>query len=61
MTSTNVPGRYERINDFRLTYDDLPDGAFFALAEEQGIGVSDWVWFAKQYEKRESRKRERGK
>ncbi len=24
-------------------FDDEPDGAFFALAEEQGIDVEDWA------------------
>ena len=40
--------RFEEIAAFRDTYDDLPDGAFFALAEEQGITTDDWVWFAKK-------------
>lgn len=26
--------------------DDLPDGAFFAMAEEQGITSDDWVEYA---------------
>ncbi len=46
--------RFERIAKFRDTYDDLPDGAFFALAEEQGISVDDWAWFAKQEEQRKA-------
>lgn len=32
--------------DFTETFDDLPDGAFFAMAEEFGIGVDD---FATEY------------
>lgn len=27
--------------------DDMPDGAFFALAEEmEGWDVDDWVWYS---------------
>ena len=44
--------RYEEIDAFRLKNDDLPDGAFFALAEEQGIGPSDWVDWVEEYERR---------
>lgn len=34
---------------FRDEYDDLPDGAFFAIAEEQGVTdfltkMADWEW-----------------
>lgn len=38
--------RYKDIAEFRDTFDDLPDGAFFAMAEERGIDVEDWGWFA---------------
>ncbi len=29
--------------DFTDIYDDLPDGAFFALAEEHGIQIEDFI------------------
>ena len=38
--------RYRRIDEYRLRMDDLPDGAFFAAAEEEGIDVDDWGWFS---------------
>lgn len=44
--------RYETIDRFRLDNDDLPDGAFWAKASEEGIEVEDWEWFSKEYEKR---------
>lgn len=28
---------------FTDIYDDLPDGAFFALAEEMGLDVTDFI------------------
>lgn len=37
---------FQKIARFRDEYDDLPDGAFFAIAEEQDIDVDDWAWFA---------------
>ena len=43
---------FQTIKLFNDTHDDLPDGAFFALAEEQGITVDDWAWFADECEKR---------
>lgn len=44
--------RYDTINEFRIQHDDLPDGAFFAIAEEQGITIDDWAWFAIEHERR---------
>lgn len=35
---------------------DMPDGAFFALAEEQGIDVDDWAWFADECKRRKTYK-----
>lgn len=36
--------RYEEICSFVIAFDNLPDGAFFALAEEQyGITIDDWA------------------
>lgn len=43
---------FEEINNFRLEFDDLPDGAFYALAEEHGIEIDDWAWFADECERR---------
>lgn len=35
--------RIEKREQFAADHDDMPDGAFFALAEEHGIGIDDWV------------------
>lgn len=40
------PEKYDEMLDFQETFDDLPDGAFFALAEEQGIEQEDWIELA---------------
>jgi hypothetical protein len=37
--------RYEKLKGFNDTHEDMPDGAFFALAEEHGIDVYDWDEF----------------
>lgn len=39
--------KLEEMMAFSAMYDDLPDGAFFALAEEQeGWNTDDWVWYS---------------
>lgn len=38
--------RYLEMKSFRDRMDDMPDGAFFALAEENGYDSEDWGWFA---------------
>jgi len=39
--------RWSKIDFYRRHYDELPDGAFFALAEDSfGIDVDDWAWFS---------------
>lgn len=37
--------RLEEIETFMEISDDLPDGAFWALAEEKGIDASDLEWW----------------
>ena len=44
---------YQRMDDYRLSQDDLPDGAFFQAAEDlHGFTAEDWVWFSDEYYKR---------
>lgn len=43
--------KYQKCKKFAQRYFDLPDGAFFALAEEQGIDMDDWIEHAAQQEK----------
>jgi hypothetical protein len=39
--------KFREMERFCDTYDDMPDGAFFALAEDMhGWTVDDWVWYA---------------
>jgi len=38
--------RYEYIKLFSENNDNLPDGAFFALAEEYDIDLDDWIEFS---------------
>lgn len=40
------------MKEFNEDFDDMPDGAFFAMAEEMyGWDVYDWAWFAEKSEK----------
>lgn len=42
-----LPGKYLEMRSWSWSNDDMPDGAFFALAEEEmGWDVDDWVWYA---------------
>lgn len=43
--------KYKFIKQWNNSHDDMPDGAFFALAEEEGIGQDDWVEFSKEQKK----------
>lgn len=46
--------KLESMNTYRLEQDDLPDGAFFQLAEDMhGWTCDDWLWFSEEFEKRE--------
>lgn len=39
--------RYLAMRSYRDTFDSLPDGAFFANAEQSfGFDVEDWGWFS---------------
>ena len=50
--------KFDAMNEYRLEHDDLPDGAFFQLAEDMhGWTPKDWIWFSEQYED-EARERE---
>jgi hypothetical protein len=40
--------KFAMMKEFREDFDELPDGAFFALASERGWTVEDWVWFSEQ-------------
>ena len=54
--------RYLNIKRFNNDFDDTPDGAFFALAEEMyGIDIDDWVWFAEVQENDPDYKKETNK
>ncbi len=45
--------QFEEMRSFSKSFNDEPDGAFFALAQDvHGWGVDDWAWYAEQYEKR---------
>jgi hypothetical protein len=45
--------KYEAMDAYRIAQDDLPDGAFFQMAEDvHGWTVDDWMWFSQQYEAR---------
>jgi hypothetical protein len=39
----NKKGRRARAKEFSEMFDDLPDGAFFAMAEEFGIEIDDFI------------------
>lgn len=43
---------FDKMKDFSNENDGLPDGAFFALAEEQGIQIEDWEWYADECQRR---------
>lgn len=47
---------FNKIQTFCEIYDDLPDGAFFALAEEQGITIDDWSAYADECELKKGKK-----
>jgi hypothetical protein len=39
--------QYLLMKSYSEVHDDMPDGAFFALAEEMhGWDIDDWVWFS---------------
>lgn len=48
----NADERFAEIKAFNDANSDMPDGAFFAMAEEEGIDMDDWAWFAEECEKR---------
>jgi hypothetical protein len=43
---------FERMRDFSQENTDLPDGAFFAKAAEEGFEIEDWEWYAEELKKR---------
>lgn len=42
---------YEEIKGLMELYDDLPEGAFMAVMEENGVGVDDMAAISEQLEK----------
>lgn len=46
LTDDEERAEFARINAFNEAQEDTPDGAFFAMGEEFGIDVDDWVWFS---------------
>jgi len=48
---------YLKCKTFSEMYDHLTDGAFFALAEEQGITLEDWKIYAEECERRKNLKK----
>lgn len=40
--------KYIRLQNFISDNSDLSDWAFFAKAEEEGISLEDWEWYAEQ-------------
>lgn len=46
--------QYNKMKRYCDGNDDMPDGAFFAMAEEMhGWTVDDWVWYSEEYKKHE--------
>lgn len=53
MDDAELEAEFESMKFFNDTNSDMPDGAFFALAEDMhGWDVYDWAWFADQCEER---------
>lgn len=51
-------GQFLLMKSYRDTFDDMPDGAFFAMAEEQyWWDAGDWKWFSEQLEKEKADKK----
>lgn len=42
--------KYQDMRAFSDEFDDSPDGAFFAMAEERGWDTEDWGWYSEVYE-----------
>ncbi len=40
--------KLQQMDDFCSENINMPDGAFFAMAEEQGILLEDWEWYSEQ-------------
>lgn len=46
-----VTTKFKDMERYQRTNDDMPDGAFFAMAEEtEGWDAEDWGWFAEVQE-----------
>jgi len=45
MKKNQIPKWVRRCLDFQKQFDDLPDGAFFGVAQEKGIPIEDWAAF----------------
>jgi hypothetical protein len=45
--------KYQEMKNFCIQFDDLPDGAFFGMAEElHSWNVDDWEWYSKEWKRR---------
>lgn len=43
--------KYQEMKSFTEVNDDMPDGAFFAMAQEMhGWEPEDWGWYSEVYE-----------
>jgi len=45
-----LPPHIQRCEDYIKENDDLPDGAFFAKAEEEGLTIGAWAIYANYLE-----------
>jgi len=47
MKNTPTDPQYIAMKEFCVENDDMPDGAFFALAEDMhDWTIDDWIWFS---------------
>lgn len=43
--------KYAAMREYCETFDDMPDGAFFAMAEDSyGWSIDDWAWYEEMRE-----------
>lgn len=47
--------QFQAMKQFNADFTDMPDGAFFAMAEDtHGWDAYDWAWFADECEARKT-------
>ena len=54
MSREEIHQIYLKCKAFSERYDHLTDGAFFAIAAEQGITLEDWEIYAEECERRKN-------